>query len=263
MGSILDPRWAFLPSRIMLLLILTRNHPFCSCRGPIFDPGWAIFPFPKHDFPFPHAEFPLWALSRMQNFPFSTRKWPPPGGHFGSIFGPVGPFFARSQGAPRGPGVWRPFRRSVGPDSFCIQFSVSWIAFFRFFFGGRRFLGRARLFCPCEPATPEIVLARLGAKKGSTGGGHLARAPMYARRRTRRSMLSSFYILIFQKGTFWAPWQTRFSTEVEGCHLEIEKSTPKKEGHFGGHFGPPGGGLRPILGSFLTPFFDPFLVLPG
>ena len=84
-----------------------------------------------------------------------------------------------------------------------------------------------------------------------------------ARRRTRRSMLSSFYILTFQKGTFGAPWRTRFSTEVEGCHPQIEKSTRKKRTHFGGHFGPPGGPNRPILTPFLTPFFDTFLVLPG
>ena len=72
-------------------------------------------------------------------------------------------------------------------------------------------------------------------------------------------MLSSFYILTFQKGTFWATWRTRFSTEVEGCHLQIEKSTWKKRTHLGGHFGPPGGGLRPKIDPFLTPFLTSFL----
>ena len=74
-------------------------------------------------------------------------------------------------------------------------------------------------------------------------------------------MLSSFYILTFQKGDFRATWKTQFLTKVEGCHLQIEKSTWKNRPQNGGHFGPPGGGLRPKIDPFLTPFLTSFLAL--
>ena len=138
--------------------------------------------------PFPNAEFPLWALSPMQNFPFSTEKWPHGGGHFGSILARFSaPMRAAHRGPRGGPGGWRPFRAPPSVDLFWNRATLKSLIkdsrFFDFFSAAVGFWARPGSIAPLDPRPPESPSRARGQKGVGRGGSHLTRARVRLRAR--------------------------------------------------------------------------------